>query len=58
MHPNIHCSTIYNIDTYSLLYIKQTTNKDLLTSTGNSTQHSVMAYMGKKSKKEWIYVYV
>ena len=58
MHLNIHCSTIYNIDTYSLLYIKQTTNKDLLTSTGNSIQHSVMAYVGKKSKKEWVYVYV
>ena len=27
-------------------------------STGNSTKHSVMAYMGKESKKEWIYVYV
>ena len=31
-------------------------NKDLLYSTGNSTQYSVMAYMGKESKKEWIYV--
>ena len=27
-------------------------------STGNSTKHSVMAYMGKESKKEWICVYV
>ena len=34
------------------------TNKDLLYSTGNSSQHSVMANMGKESKKEWIYVYV
>ena len=25
---------------------------------GNSTQYSVMAYIGKESKKEWIYVYV
>ena len=33
-------------------------NKDLLYSTGNSTQYSVMTYMGKESKKEWIYVYV
>ena len=31
-------------------------NKDLLYSTGNSTQYSVMTYMGKESKKEWIYV--
>ena len=59
MHPNIHCSSIYNMDTYTLLYIKYITNKDLLTSTGNSTQHSVMTYVGKKeSKKEWLYVYV
>ena len=40
-------TTIYKID-----------NKDLLYSTGNSTQYSVMTYMGKESKKEWIYVYV
>ena len=46
------------IDIYTLLYIKLITNKDLLYSTGNSTQYSVMAYMGKESKKEWIYVYV
>ena len=35
------------IDIYTLLEIKQVTNKDLLYSTGNSTQYSVMAYMGK-----------
>ena len=33
-------------------------NEDLLYSTGNSTQFSIMAYTGKESKKEWIYVYV
>ena len=46
------------IDINILLYIsiKQITNKDLLYSTGNSTQYSVMTYMGKESKKEWIYV--
>ena len=43
---HIH-TTIYKID-----------NKDLLYSTGNTTHYSVMAYMGKESKKEWIYVYV
>ena len=48
----------FGIDIYTLLYIKQITNKDLLYSTGNSTQDSVMAYMGKEPKKEWIYVYV
>ena len=31
---------------------------DLLYSTGNSTQYSVMNYMGRESKKEWIRVYV
>ena len=46
------------IDIYTLLYIKYITNKDLLYSTGNSTQYSVMAYMGKESKTEWIYAYV
>ena len=43
---------------YSLLYIKQITNKDLLYSTvGNSTQYSVMTYMETESKKEWRYMY-
>ena len=32
--------------------------KDLLYSTGKSTQYSVVTCMGKESKKEWIYVYV
>ena len=45
-------------DIYTLLYIKWITNKDLLYSTGNSTQYSVMTYMGKESKKEWMYVFV
>ena len=40
-------TTIYKID-----------NKDLLYSTGNSTQYAVITYMGKESKKVWIYVYV
>ena len=44
------------IDVYILLYIKQITSKNLLYSTRNSTQYSVMTYMGKESKKEWIYV--
>ena len=44
------------IDIYTLLYIKQITNKDLLYSTGNSTQYSVVTYTGKESKKQWIYV--
>ena len=39
-------------DMYMLLYIKQVTDKDLLYSTGNSTQYSLMTYMGKECKKE------
>ena len=45
------------IDIYTLLCIKLLTKKDILYSTENSTQYSVIVYMGKESKKEWIYVY-
>ena len=45
------------IGIYTLLYIKQLPNKDLLYSTRKSTQYTVMTYMGKESKKELIYVY-
>ena len=37
------------IDTYTLLYIKQITNEDPLYGPGDSTQYSVMAYIGKES---------
>ena len=52
------------IDIYTLLHIKQITNKDLLYSSGNSTQHSAMTYMRKESLKivctlfYFIYVWV
>ena len=36
------------------LIIKQITNENLLCSTGNSTQCSVVTIMGKKSKTEGI----
>ena len=39
-------------DIYTLLYIKQITNKNLLYNTENSTQYSVMTYMGIESKKK------
>ena len=38
-------------------YIKQITNKNLLYSTGNSTQYSVMTYMGKESKSVYMSMY-
>ena len=37
------------IDIYTVLYIKYITNEDLLYSTENSTQNSVMTYVGKES---------
>ena len=49
---------VTGIDIYTRLYIKSITNRNLLYSTGNSTQYSVMTYMGIESKKEWLYVYV
>ena len=44
-------------DIYTALYIKQVTNKNLLYSTGNSTQYFVTAYLGKESNKnkEWMW---
>ena len=32
--------------------------KDLLYSTENSSQYSVITYMGKESEKEWVYIHV
>ena len=40
----------------TLQYIRWITNKDILYSTGNSTQYSVIAYMRKESKEESICV--
>ena len=38
-----------DIYTLSILRVKQTTNDNLLDSTGNSTQRPVVAYMARKS---------
>ena len=35
-------------------YIKQINNRALLYSRGNSTEYSVMTYMGKECQKQWI----
>ena len=46
------------IDKYTLLYIKQMTNKDLLYSSGNSIQYSAMPIGGKNLKQsEHMYMY-
>ena len=44
-------------DPHTPLYIRQIPNKDLLYSTGNSTQYSVITQMRKDPGKEWIYVH-
>ena len=44
--------------TDTLLYIKEITSKVLLYSAGNSTQHSVKAYMRKEPNEDWVYLYV
>jgi len=46
----INWEIVMNIHT--LLYVRQTTNKDVLYSTENSTQYSVIACKRKASEKE------
>ena len=46
------------MDMYTLLHLKQVTNKDLLWSTWNSAQCYVAAWMGGGFGGEWIHVYV
>ena len=46
------------MNTYTPMYVKQIINKDVMDSTGNSSQHSFKTYMGKNSNKniyiQWI----
>ena len=37
--------------THIPLYIRQITNKDVLYSTGNSTQYSIITYMGEEPEE-------
>ena len=46
------------VDTYTLLRIKQITSENLLHSTGDATQYSIVTQIGRKSKTEGIYVYL
>ena len=50
-------SSEFGIDMYTLLYLKQITNKNLLYSTGNSAQCYVAAWMGE-SLRENGYMYM
>ena len=43
---------------YTLLYIKQISQKDLLYSTGNYTQYHVIIYIRKESEKVYMCVYL
>ena len=45
-------------DTRTTIYQLFITKEGLRYSTENSIQQTVKAYVGKESKKEWIYVYV
>ena len=47
----------YGIKIHTLLYIKKMTNKDLLYSTGNSTQYLIRAYNGKESKNTHTHIH-
>ena len=47
----------FGMDTYTWLYLKWITNKDLLYSTGDSVQCYVAAWMGGDFGGEWIHVY-
>ena len=48
----------FGMDMYTLLYLKQITNKDLLYSTKKSAQCYVAAWRGVGFGGEWIHVYV
>ena len=46
------------VDMDTLLYLTWRTHKDLLSSTGNSVQSHVAAWMGGEFGGAWIHVYV
>ena len=48
----------FGISKYTLLYVKQINNKDLLYCTRNYIRYLVITYNGKESEKESIYIYV
>ena len=48
----------FGTDMYTLLFLKWISNKDLLSSTVNSAQCYVSAWMGEGFRGEWIHVNV
>ena len=49
---------LFEMDMYTLLYLKWVTNKDLLYGSGKSAQCYVVAWIGREFRGEWIHVYV
>ena len=47
----------FGIKRYTLLYIKQINNKDLLYSTGNYIQYPVITYNGKESENKFTHTH-
>ena len=48
----------FGIKIYTLLYIKQITNKDLPYSIWDYTKYPAITYNGRESKKEDIHIYI
>ena len=48
----------FGINRYTLLYIKQINNKDLLYSTGNHIQYLIINCKGKEYEKEYICIFI
>ena len=46
------------IGIYTLVYTKSVNTNDLPNSLGKPIQYSVIAYMGRESEKEWIYMHM
>ena len=53
----IYINQDFSINIYTLVYIIQISNKDLLQSTGNYIQCLIIRFNGKESEKEYIYIY-
>ena len=55
---NLDIRNTYPLVMYTLLYLKQITNNDLLYSIWNSAQCYVATWMGGGLVVEWIHVYI
>ena len=48
----------FGISICTLRYVEWLANRDLLYSTEDSTQYSMIIHVGKKPEREWMYVHV